>query len=182
MKRNKVRCLVVDASELTKQSFLANSRASIFNLEGYFVNEVQNGQEIFESYNIPDEFQKIFIKLNSLTSYVEYEEYSLGFPFNLKIHKNEQDREKGYIKGYNNHEIYSNLMIGNNIRFKVGVNIVEEETVKEFFKKLSVLGYLPLYLQIVRDLFWEVPIETMLKISNEHVSEKQQAKIRRMKK
>jgi len=182
VKKRQSKCLVVEASELIKQSYMVNPNTSMFSLQGNYVNEVESGQKIFERYNIPKEFQKIFIELKLFAVNVEYPEYAMGFPFDLTIMKDEHDKAKKYIEGHNRCEIYNNLIMGNNISFKTGINVVSEDVVRDFFKRLNDQGYLPLYLQIVKDLFWDISLDEMLGIWNEHQGKDRQVKIREMKK
>lgn len=171
VKKRQRKFLVVDVDKLMKQSYIDN-----------YVNEEKNCLEIFEKYNIPREFQKILLLLKPFSMDVEFQEYMLGFPFNLKIVADKNDKTKKYIEGHNRYEIYNNLVMGNNISFRTNKKIVAEDIVKDFFKRLNELGYLPAYLQVIKDLFWGISLEEMLGIWNAHQSEDRQVKIREKKK
>ena len=144
------RFIVVDVNDITRNSYF----------ESMELEEGKNVMEIFYEKNIPRKFQKLIIYVKPLFKFYsqyDYYEYTLGFPIYLNIINDEDDKEKKYLVGRNNCiKTYENLRMYNSIKFKTEYKVYSEEAINNFFKEMNDSGYLELYLECIKEIFWKV--------------------------
>ena len=159
---NQPRFVVVDMNEITRRSYF----------ERMELEEVESGLEIFEKKNIPRKFQKLIIYVKPLFKFTrpyDYYEYTLGFPFYLNIINENDNKEKKYLEGQNNCvRTYENLNMYNRINFKTEFRVYSKEAIDNFFKEMYDSGYLGLYLECIKEIFWKISfVEIVDRLGNE---------------
>lgn len=167
---NQPRFIVVDVNDITRNSYF----------ESMELEDGKNVMEIFDEKNIPRKFQKLIIYVKPLFKFYsqyDYYEYTLGFPFYLNIINAEDDKEKKYLVGQNNCiKTYENLRMYNRIKFKTKYSVYSEEAINNFFKEMNDSGYLELYLECIKNIFWKVSFS---EIVDKWHNEKEKVKIKK---
>lgn len=169
MKDEKARYLIIDSNEIKKQLYNVKREFAFNDWDNVYIpNKIIDAKEIFDKYNIPEEFQKIIIKVN-IPFFIKTEayEYIFGYPFDITAGKIEMDNNQKYITVANS-QIFSNgHVFRDKIKFKTRLNYFNFDGVNEFLQNVESNGYLELYLQSIIDFFDEsLDLEEVLEIWN----------------
>lgn len=155
MKDEKAKYLMVDVNEVNKQLyhmervFAFNDFDNIYTPEGMI-----SAREIFDKYKVPEEFQKIIVKVNTpFFIKQEIEEYTMGFPFAVTRGKIEKEDGKKYINISNYPFFYDNWVFRDKIKFRTELRYFRYDDIIEFLSKVRDSGCLKLYMQSINDFF-----------------------------
>ena len=145
--------LIVNASDITKQLYQTERVAYCNDFDNIYHRVEQiKANEIFARYNVPDEFQKIIVKISTpVFSKKEAEEYTTGFPFNFTTKTITKVNNKTHIRMNNSPIYYDGTIFDDKIVF----NTLEEYTsfvnVMHFLEKIYKKGCIENYLQSVKE-------------------------------
>ena len=156
MKDERARYLIIDASDITRQLYRIQRELKFNELNNEYYRESKiNASEIFEKNNIPEEFQKIIVRVSgSFFSIKEAEEYTMGFPFNFKQKRIEKVGGKRKSVIVDNRPFYHDGQTFNDdIEFRTELKYSSFEDVLDLLKKMHETGCLNLYLQSIKDFF-----------------------------
>lgn len=155
MKDERAKYLMVDVTEISKQLyrmervFAFNDFDNIYTPEGMIT-----AKEVFDKYNIPEEFQKIIVKVNiPFCLKREAEEYTMGFPFSMTDGRVKKENGKKYINLSNVPIFYDNWVFYDKIKFRTELKCFRYADVMQFLSKVRSAGYLKLYMQAISDFF-----------------------------
>lgn len=155
MKDEKAKYLIIDAKDIKKQLYNMKREYGFndwFNV--YTLDKIINAKKIFEKYNIPEEFQKIIIKINiPFFIITEAEEYTMGFAFDLTGRKIEKKNNIKYITATNKPFLYDNQIFENTIKFKAQLTYAKFDDVINFLIQLDNNDYLKSYLESIKEFF-----------------------------
>jgi len=151
VKDEKAKYLIVDSTEIHNQLYNMKRECGFndwFNV--YTRDKIIAAKEIFDKYNIPREFQKIIIKINSafIINY-KSEEYVTRIPFDIQSGKIENENNEKYISMSNYPILYDCQVFEDKINFKTQFKYVKFSEVIKFLKKIDDSGFLKSYLQSV---------------------------------
>ena len=154
MKDKKAKFLIVNASEITRQLYKVDEEHVLGKL---FLTETITSDLVFNMNNIPEEFQKLIIKINiPFFLYKEGEEYITGLPFDLTGGKITKENGKKYIE-ISNCPMQYGYFIDNNVKLlKIKTELKHRtyEDVQTFIKKLQDNNLLKEYFMSINQLFY----------------------------
>ena len=155
MKDEKAKYLIVKASNITKQLYECERVAYCNDFDNiYHKTEKINASEIFAKNNIPEEFQKIIVKINASTfSKKEAFEYTMGFPFDFESRNIEKIENKKYMIIRNKPIYYDGSMFNDKIVMNTEVFYSSFNNVVYLLEELYENGHLENYLQSIKELF-----------------------------
>jgi len=155
MKDEKAKYLMVEANEINKKTFTHKRVADCndwFNI--YSEDKIISAKEIFEKYNIPEEYQKIIIKITSpLLIGHKAEEFILGMAFDLTGKRVEKINNELYVNGVNCPIFYDNQVFYNFINFKTRIKKVRYNEIISFLKEIKKEGLLEGYINSLKEFF-----------------------------
>ena len=155
MKDEKAKYLILDANEIEKTLY---ELQRIFEFNDSWNNYCERGKvkakEYFDNNNIPEEYQKIIIKITSplLTGH-EAEEFILGMAFDLTGKRVEKINNELYVNGVNCPIFYDNQGFYNFINFKTRIKKVRYNEIISFFKEIKKEGLLEGYINSLKEFF-----------------------------
>lgn len=155
MRDEKAKYLMIDVLDISKQLYSVERVFAFNDFDNvYTLDRVITAKEIFDKYNIPEEFQKIIVKIN-IPFFIKYEaeEYVMGFPFDITGGKVEKKNCKKYINVSNYPLFYDNQIFSNKIMFRTELKYFKYNDVMEFLSKVRDSGYLKLYMKSINDFF-----------------------------
>ena len=160
MKDEKAKYLIIDAQNVYKQLyeiievFICDDSYKV-----YKPKKIIDARHFFVKNDIPEEFQKIIIKIN--VSYFlkkETEEYTTGFPFDITAGKIENESNDKFITAFNNRNLYDNQPGNNEIKFRVQLVYKSFQDVMVLLSKIKEKGYLKTYLESMKE-FFDLPLD-----------------------
>lgn len=151
----KAKYLFLDSTEIHKQLYKIRRQSGFndwFNI--YIPDKMIDAREIFRKNNIPEEFQKIIVKINiPFCLKKEAEEYTTGFPFDITAGQIEKENNQKVITVSNCPIFEDNQIFIDKIKFRTKISYSNFEDVINFLLKIDEKGYLKSYLQIIKDFF-----------------------------
>ena len=120
MKDEKAKYLMIDAMEISKQLYNMKREFSFNDFDNIYIPAgMITAREIFNNYDIPEEFHKIIVKVN-IPFCLKYEsyEYIMRFPFDITGGKIEKKNGYKYIEVFNYPVFYGNNMFNDMIKFR----------------------------------------------------------------
>lgn len=176
-KNEKAKYLMIDSKDMYKIIYKMKREASFndFNNIYYYDKEI-SAEEIFNKNGIPQELQKIIIKINIPMFFKdEGNEYLTDFPFDItggQISKVNNDK---YITAYSKKIFHDNQLFERTIKFTTHIKYFKYNEVVEFIMNLVNEGYLEKYLKSLKEIF-----DITYKL--EHIQFYSDKKIKRLKK
>lgn len=170
MKDEKAKYLIIDSTEIHKQLYKVKREYALNDFYNtYTPDRIINAEEVFSKYGIPEEFQKIIVKVSTpfFTKH-EAQEYTMGFPFDITASKIERENNKKYINASNRPIFYDSQVFSRTIKFKTQFKYSNYEEVMDFLGRIDDSGYLKEYLQAIKDLFnIRVDLDYIIEVWNE---------------
>lgn len=157
MKDERAKYLIIQGTEINKKLYKVNRTASLndfYNI--YEENGTISAKQIFEKYEVPEEFQKIIVKINiPFCLKNEAEAYMMGIPFDFTGGKIEKVNNKKIINVTSCpiYDYYANYNFKDKIKFRTEINYYTFNDIINFFIKLEYEGYLKLYLKSIKEFF-----------------------------
>lgn len=155
MKDERAKYLMVDVTQFNKTLYRMERLFEFNDFNNVYTPEdVITAKEIFDKYNIPEEFQKIIVKIN-IPFFIKYEaeEYVMGFPFDLTGGKIEKENGRKYINALNAPLFRDNWVFRDKIKFRTELKYFKYDDVMEFLYEVRDAGYLKLYMHAINDFF-----------------------------
>ncbi len=155
MKDEKAKYLLVDASNVSKQLYRMERVASCNDFYNMYhrINRVK-ASEIFNNNNVPEEYQKIIVKVeNSVFSKNKVEEYIMGYPFDYRTKLVFKKDNNKYIIMNNKPLYYNECCFADKIIFKTELFYNSFNNVLDFLKCLCKEGYLENYIKSIKEIF-----------------------------
>ena len=155
MKDERAKYLLVNATNIIKQLYRVEREAYCNDFDNtYHIAGKIDANEIFAKNNVPDEFRRIIIKINSpIFSRKEAEEYITRYPFNLQAKSIEKIDNKKYIIMNNRPIYYDGCMFNDKFVFKTEERYTSINNVMYFLEEIHKEGYLENYLQSIKEFF-----------------------------
>ena len=145
----------VDSTEMNKKLYKVSREYSLNDFFNFYTcDEIINVKEIFDKYDIPSEFQKIFIRVN-IPFFIkkEAEEVISGFAFDLTGSKIFKKDDEKYIKSFNVPVFEDGTTFRKKLVFETELKYFESIYVIDFYKSLINKGYSELYFLALSEIF-----------------------------
>ena len=173
MKDEKAKYLIIDSTEINKQLYKVTREAAFNDFYNvYEPNGMMDASQIFEKNGVPEEFQKIIVKINIPFSLKkEAEEYTMGFPFDITAGKIEKENNKKIItvSSCPIYDYYANQEFRDKIKFRTELVYSNFDDVMNFFVAVDKKGYTKLYLQSIKEFFdMSVNLDLLFQSWNEY--------------
>jgi len=155
MKDEKAKYLIIDSTEIRKQLYNVKREFAFNDWDNVYTSDrIIDAKEIFDKYGIPEEFQKIIVKIN-IPFFIKYEaeEYTMGFRFDITAGRIEKENNDKYISVSNYPVLYDNQVFRNKIKFKTQLKYFKFNEVIDFLIKIDDRGYLRSYLESIKEFF-----------------------------
>ena len=150
----KQKYLIVDAKEMKKKVFDFYREPAYNELNNYYeIKEMKGVKVYFDKKEIPEEFQKIILRVYSpkILSSTDAEELFLNQKFNLSKAQQNTKSDK-MINGSAVAKFYDNSMIPRNIIFKTKKDYKTVDDVLKFIHDLENSGYIEEYIDVLKEL------------------------------
>lgn len=155
MKDERAKYLIVNAADITKQLYQSERVAccnDFYNV--YHRRGTIDANEIFAKKNVPEQFQKIIIKISTpVFSKNEAEEYMMGFPFDFTTKTIKKENDKLYIRMNNIPIYYDESLFDDKIIFKAEEHYTSFNNVVYFLEEVYKNGCLENYLESIKEFF-----------------------------
>lgn len=152
MRDETVKFLLINAEEISKQVCIEKRSHFLFITKiSYSKGEKRTAKEIFDRYNVKEEFQKVIIGINPYTK--EAAEYTTGFPFYITENRTIKANQEKSIGGTNSPVEYNKQSFKDKISFSTQPVYLSYEDVMVFLGKIKDSGESKLYTYAISDFF-----------------------------
>lgn len=145
--------LLINATDINKQLYQFERVAycnDFFNI--YHRVKKIDAKKIFEKNNVPDEYQKIIIKISApVFKRNKAKEFMMGFPFDFSMKTREKIDNKKYIRMNNIPIYYDGNIFDDKIVFKTEEQYTSFNNVMYFLEEIYKKGCLENYLQSIKE-------------------------------
>lgn len=176
--------LIVDSTEIHKQLYKVKREAAFndfFNV--YTPDDVVAAKEFFYKYNVPEEFQKIIVKIN-IPFFIKYkaEEYTMGFSFDIAKSKIEKENNNKQISVFSYPVLYNGEVFLDKIKFKTQLEYSRFNEVIDLLAQIDDSGCLQSYLKAIKDFFdISIDLDYLYEVWNEEKDAQKALKVYRKK-
>ena len=150
----KKKYLMINASEMKKKVFDLYREPTIDGFDNwYIIKEMKNVKGYFDKKEIPEEFQKIILKLEKpgIIPLCNGKELFCEQEYKLLKTRRDGNSEKP-IKGSALPKFHDNTMINRNLVFKTKKEYKDVTDVLEFIHDLEQSGYMQAYIEVMKEI------------------------------